>query len=81
MDIMDIYNPDQITLKDAVRFSLDADATGKLSYPTDWFWPITTVDTMPSNKYSSVEHDYLTDDSGQKLPGKNFLPLDWPSNS
>ena len=34
MDIMDIYNPDQITLRMLSEFS-DADVQVKLSHPTD----------------------------------------------
>ena len=60
MDIMDIYNPDQITLKDAVGI-FGRGCTGEIISPNGLILTNHHCGYDAIQQHSSVEHDYLTD--------------------
>ena len=69
MDIMDIYNPNQITLKDAVGI-FGRGCTGEIISPNGLILTNHHCGYDAIQQHSSVEHDYLTDGFWQKLPGR-----------
>ena len=60
MDIADIYNPDQITLKDAVGI-FGRGCTGEIISPNGLILTNHHCGYGAIQQHSSVEHDYLTD--------------------
>ena len=60
MDIADIYNPDQITLKDAVGI-FGRGCTGEIISPNGLILTNHHCGYDAIQQHSSVEHDYLTD--------------------
>ena len=60
MDINDIYNPDQITLKDAVGI-FGRGCTGEIISPNGLILTNHHCGYGAIQQHSSVEHDYLTD--------------------
>ena len=60
MDIMDIYTPDQITLKDAVGI-FGRGCTGEIISPNGLILTNHHCGYDAIQQHSSVEHDYLTD--------------------
>ena len=70
MDIADIYNPNSVTLKDAVGI-FGRGCTGEIISPDGLILTNHHCGYDAIQQHSSVEHDYLTD-FGQKAVQKNF---------